>query len=98
MRRILLSMLLAVSLVGLVKAQEMTGDAAENDKKEILKIEQDKLDALRKDGLRKNASAAADWFHRYDDDGMIMVNLDGTITTKAEHEPKLRSHAAPVII
>jgi hypothetical protein len=92
MPRILLSTLVAVSLVGSVKAQEMTGEVAGKGKQEILKIEQEKLGSLK-----QNGSAAADWFDRYDDDGMITAGSDGLIETKAEHKARLRSSEVAIV-
>jgi ketosteroid isomerase-like protein len=92
MPRILLSMLLAGSLVGFVKAREITGDKAEEAKKEIAKIEQGKLITLR-----NNGPDAADWFHRYDDDDLVMTVRDGSTETKAEHEPKLRFNQVAIV-
>jgi len=85
-RGILLLMIAVVSLVGFAGAQEMTGRRAEKAKQEVLKIEQDKLG-----DLLQNGSEAADWFDRYDDDGMINAGSDGNIETKTEHEAKIRS-------
>ena len=92
MRRILFATLVGVLLVGLAKAQEMTGPVAEKAKKEVLMIETEKLG-----DLKQNGSEAADWFARVDDDGMILVRADGIIETKSEHEAKLRSSEAAIV-
>lgn len=92
MRKILFAMLMGVLLVGLAKAQEMTGSVAEKAKKEVLKIETEKLG-----DLKQNGSEAADWFDRVDDDGMILVRADGLIETKSEHEAKLRSSESAIV-
>ena len=92
MRRILLSVLVAGSLVGTLGAQEMTGEVAEKARAEVLKIETDKLG-----GLRQNGSPAADWFTRYNDDGSILANPDGTIETKTEHADRLRSKQVALV-
>ncbi len=92
MRRILFAMLVGVLLAGLAKAQEMTGPVAEKAKKEVLKIETEKLG-----DLKQNGSEAADWFDRVDDDGMILASADGVIETKSEHEAKLRSSESAIV-
>src|SRR6266404_1640621 len=92
MRRILFATLAGVLLVGLAKAQEMTGPVAEKAKKEVLKIETEKLG-----DLKQNGSEAADWFDRNDDAGMIMAGSDGLIETKSEHEAKLRSSQTAIV-
>jgi hypothetical protein len=92
MRRILFATLMGVLLVGLAKAQEMTGPVAEKAKKEVLMIETEKLG-----DLKQNGSEAADWFARVDDDGMILVSADGVIETKSEHEAKLRSSESAIV-
>ena len=92
MRRILFAMLVGVLLVGLAKAQEMTGPVAEKAKKEVLMIETEKLG-----DLKQNGSEAADWFDRVDDDGMILASADGVIETKSEHEAKLRSRESAIV-
>jgi len=86
MRRILLAMLLAVSLVGFVKAQEASGDTAEEVKKEIMKIEQEKESALEKD-----ASAQADWFERYNADDLDETTTTFGVRTKAQVLADFRS-------
>src|SRR4029077_12135062 len=92
MRGILLSMIAVISLVDFAGAQEMTGGGAEKAKQEVLKIEQDKLGHLR-----QNGPEAADWFDRYDDDGMINAGSDGNIETKTEHEAKIRSNQLAIV-
>lgn len=93
MRGILLSMIAVVSSVGFAGVQQMTGGRAEKAKQEVLKIEKDKLG-----DLRQNGSEAADWFDRYDDDGMINAGSDGNIETKAEHEAKIRSKQQAIVM
>lgn len=92
MQKLILSMLLAASWVVPVRAQEMTGEAAERAKSEVLKIEREKLG-----GLRQNGSTAADWFNRYNDDSMVLANPDGTIETKADHADRLRSKQVAIV-
>ena len=79
MQRFLLTILLAASLVGLVKAQEATRDTAEEVKKEIMKIEEEKESALE-----KGASAQADWFERYNADDLDETTTTFGVRTKAQ--------------
>jgi Domain of unknown function (DUF4440) len=85
MRRILLSMLLVVSLVGVVKAQT-AGAAAEQAKKEILALENEKEQAM----LRGSA-ASADYYERYDVDDIAYPYPDGSLPNKAEHIKALQN-------
>jgi hypothetical protein len=66
MQRLMLSVLLAVSLVGLVKAQEAAADKTEEVRKEIMQIEQEKGA-----GLRKSVDATVDWFERVNAPDMV---------------------------
>lgn len=86
MRRILSSMLLAVSLAGFVSAQETTGEKAEAAKKEIRNIEKGKVAGL----VGANAGHA-DWVERYDSDSIVQVNPDGSLLPKSQHVAELRS-------
>jgi hypothetical protein len=73
--------MLAVSLVGCVKAQDRAGeqsDIAKEVEKEILKLEHEKTQVLEKSG-----SIAADWFDRYFADDIDYVGSSGTIGSKA---------------
>ena len=79
MRTMLLSLLLAVSFAGVVNAQQMTGDTAEAVKKEILKIEEEKVA-----GLLRGGSEPGDWVKRYDADDIAQTNVDGSSPTKAQ--------------
>ena len=84
MRRILLSMVLAVSLAGVGHAQETTGNKAEAAKREIIQLEKEKAQALQ-------SSSPADWFDSHDADDVDYTNADGTIMTKAQHLAEWRS-------
>jgi hypothetical protein len=86
MPRILLSMLLVVSVVGFLKAQQATGKAAEEAKKEVMQFEKDKVPLLMKGG-----STFADFFDRVDADDVVIINGDGGTLTKAEHVANWRS-------
>jgi hypothetical protein len=90
MRRILLSMLLAVSLTGVVKAQQTTGTKAEVVKKEIIKIELEKVA-----GLLKGGSDPADWLKRYNSDDFVQVDdqalVAGSDQTRDELAAEMRT-------
>jgi hypothetical protein len=86
MPRILLSMLLLVSVVGAARAQQVTGKAAEEAKKEVLQFEKDKVPLLMKGG-----PAFADFFDRVDADDVVIINGDGGTITKADHVANWRS-------
>jgi hypothetical protein len=79
MQRFLLTILVAISLVGFVKAQEITGDKAEEVKKEIVKLEHEKDQALL-----SSRPACADWFDRHDADGLAYTGPAGDVWTKAQ--------------
>jgi hypothetical protein len=88
MRRYLFSILLAVSLVSFVNSQETTGKDSETDdkvKKEVLKYENDFVQALMKGG-----PSAADFIERVDADDIVMI-LDGKPMTKASLVARFRS-------
>jgi hypothetical protein len=91
MRRSLFSVMLAVSLVGFVKAQETTGDKAEEVKKEILKLEHEKVQALV-----TNGPACADWFDRHEADSDVRISGNGTRDTKARAVARMRSEQKKV--
>jgi ketosteroid isomerase-like protein len=89
MRRFVLSILVAVSLVCFVKAQETTAkraDAAKEVEKEILKLELEKTEVLKKSG-----SVAADWFDRYFTDDVDYIGSSGSVVTKAQSVDGFRS-------
>lgn len=88
MRKILLAMALAISLVGFVKsdAQQgpgftaMTGAKADEVRQEIIRLEADKLTALL-----KNGETAAEWIRSHDSDDIVEPREDGvTLTPKTE--------------
>ena len=84
MRKLLLAILLAVSLPGMIAAQAVTGEKAEAAKKEILKIEDEKVA-----GLLRGGSEPVDWIKQYDAEDVAQTNIDGTSPTKAEIEAGL---------
>ena len=87
MRGVLVSILLAAMCASIAQAEEMTGEAAEKAKQEIIKIETAKVGTLL-----KNGSTAADWFDRNNDASAIVVGADGSVDNKPEHLAKLRSN------
>jgi hypothetical protein len=86
MRRIFLSMLVIVSLVGFVKAQQTTGAAAEEAKKAVMQFEKEKVPLILKGG-----SAMADWLDRVDADDVVLINANGDSGTKAHQVEMWRS-------
>jgi hypothetical protein len=95
MRGILLSMLLAGSLAGVVKAQQTTGDKAEAVKKEIIKIELDKLA-----GVQRNISEHADWLKQHDASDLVRIDQSsstGSDETSDELEAEMRNGEYKVV-
>jgi hypothetical protein len=94
MRRLLCSILLALLLVGPVKAQMTTGQVAEKNaqaEKELVKYENDLIKAVLTGG-----SVAADFFDRDDaDDQDLLTN--GKVSTKAEHVAEWRSSSRKMV-
>jgi len=84
MKKLLLAILLAVSLPGMITAQAVTGEKAEAAKKEILKIEDEKVA-----GLLRGGSEPVDWIKQYDAEDVAQTNVDGSSPTKAEIEAGL---------
>src|ERR1700675_2437715 len=76
LQRLLLTVLLAASLVGIIKAQELTGDKAEQVKKDVLKIEEERAQALEKGDLAVLDRILADDY--------VYVNVLGELNTKAQ--------------
>jgi hypothetical protein len=85
MKKYFLVALLAGSLAGIIAAQAITGQKAEAVKKEIMKIEDDKVA-----GLLKGGSEPVDWIRRYDADEIAQTNIDGSTPTKTEVEAGLQ--------
>src|ERR1700692_3166058 len=84
MRKFLFVMLVAISAAGISGAQAVTGEKAETVKKEILKIEDEKVA-----GLLKGGSEPVDWIRQYDAEDVAQTNIDGSSPTKAEIEAGL---------
>lgn len=93
MRRFLLPILflLAVSLVGFVKAQEAAGDTPEEVKNEVMKLEHEKQLALK-----KGMSAVAEWFERVNTTDLAWMGPVG-IRTKAEVIADMKSGNQKVV-
>ena len=92
MRRILLSMLLTVSVSGLVKAQETTGPVAEGVTKEVMQLEREKVQCFL--STAKSNNNCADWIQKnYADGDLDITNLGGgpRRRTKAEVMDEIRS-------
>ena len=85
MRRILLAILLAVLSIGLVRAKEETGDTADKARKEVLKIENDKIPILVQGG-----DAAADWWSSHNDEDIAYTSSKGVLS-KAQVMDEWRS-------
>lgn len=86
MRRIALSMLGLFLFVGMVKAQQTTGEAAEEAKKAVLQIEEEKVPLILKGG-----PSFADWLDRVDADDLLIVSGSGATPTKAQQAEMWRS-------
>jgi hypothetical protein len=85
MRKFLLATLLTVWLPGMISAQAITGEKAETVRKEIMKIEDEKVT-----GLLKGGSDPVDWIKQYDAEDVAQTNIDGSSPTKAEIEAGLQ--------
>ena len=85
MRRFLLPTLSAFLWTGVVHAQEITGPKADEVRKEILKIEDEKVA-----GLLHGGSEPVDWIRQYDADDVAQTNIDGSSPSKAEIEAGLQ--------
>jgi enoyl reductase-like protein len=81
MRRFLLAILSAALLPGVMAAQAITGEKAEAVKKEIMKIEDEKVA-----GLLRGGSEPVDWIKQYDAEEVAQTNIDGSSPSKSEIE------------
>jgi hypothetical protein len=84
MRKLVLATLLAASWAATLGAQTVTGEKADEVKKEILKIEDEKVA-----GLLRGGSEPVDWIKQYDAEDVAQTNIDGSSPTKAEIEAGL---------
>jgi ketosteroid isomerase-like protein len=85
MRRIFFAAILAASLAGAVCAQDVTGPMAEAVKKEIMKIEDEKVA-----GLLRGRSEPVDWIVKYDAEDIAQTSVDGSTPNKAQIEAGLQ--------
>ena len=85
MRKVLISLVFAVVLPGIAAAQAVTGAKAEAVKKEIMKIEDEKVA-----GLLRGGSEPVDWIQQYDAEDVAQTNIDGSSPNKAEIEAGLQ--------
>jgi len=85
MRKILFAALLSVSFAGAVCAQEVTGAKADAVKKEIMKIEDEKVA-----GLLRGGSEPVDWIVKYDAEDIAQTSVDGSTPNKAQIEAGLQ--------
>jgi hypothetical protein len=85
MRKILLAVLWTAGMAGIVSAQAVTGEKADAAKKEIMKIEDEKVA-----GLLRGGSEPVDWIKQYDAEDVAQTNIDGSSPTKAEIEAGLQ--------
>lgn len=85
MRKFLLGILLGGSLAAMVAAQAITGEKADAVKKEILKIEDEKVA-----GLLRGGSDPVDWIKQYDAEEIAQTNIDGSAPGKGEIEAGLQ--------
>jgi hypothetical protein len=86
MRRLIFSIMLTVLMVSFAKAQETTGNTAEEVKKEILKLEHEKVQALM-----ANGPDCADWFVRHEADSDVRISGNGAKDTKAQAVTRMRT-------
>jgi Domain of unknown function (DUF4440) len=94
MRSSLGSMVLALSLVGVVKAQDSSWKRAEKQpeaEKELVKYENDLVQAVLKGG-----SAAADFFDRGDAEDQDLL-LNGKESTKARHVEEWKTSSRKMV-
>lgn len=85
MRKVILATILGISLAGTISAQAITGEKAEEAKKEILKIEDEKVA-----GLLRGGSEPVEWIRQYDSEEIAQTNIDGSSPGKAAIEAGLQ--------
>ncbi len=85
MRKILFAALLSVSFAGALRAREVTGAKADAVKKEIMKIEDEKVA-----GLLRGGSEPVDWIVKYDAEDIAQTSVDGSTPNKAQIEAGLQ--------
>lgn len=92
MQKLFLSFLVVILLVGIIQAQETIGPRAEAARKEILKLEDEKVA-----GLLRGGSEPADWLQRYDTEHIVNMRPDGSTNTKVELVTEMRKGNLKVI-
>jgi hypothetical protein len=85
MTKTLLAILVGTFLAGTVFAQAITGEKADAVKKEIMKIEDEKVA-----GLLRGGAEPVDWIKQYDAEDVAQTNIDGSSPSKAEIEAGLQ--------
>jgi len=85
MRRIFFAFLLSFTFAGVVCAQAMTGAKADEVKKEIMAIEDEKVA-----GLLRGGSEPVDWIAKYDAEDIAQTDVDGSTPNKAQIEAGLQ--------
>ena len=85
MKKLLLLASVAISVAATIGAQAITGEKAEAVKKEIMKIEDEKVA-----GLLRGGSEPVDWIRQYDAEDVAQTNIDGSSPSKAEIEAGLQ--------
>lgn len=85
MRKIILIALISAALPGVLSAQVVTDEKAEAVKKEIMKIEDEKVA-----GLLRGGSEPVDWIRQYDAEDVAQTNIDGSTPSKSEIEAGLQ--------
>jgi hypothetical protein len=84
-RKISLAVFLGLALAGSAAPQTVSKVKAEQVRKEIMAIEDDKLA-----GLLRGGSDPVDWIKKYDAEEIAQTNVDGSMPTKAQVEEGLR--------
>jgi hypothetical protein len=85
MRKLFLVALLLVGWARVAAPQALTGEKAETVKKEIMKIEDEKVA-----GLLRGGSEPVDWIKQYDAEEIAQTNIDGSSPGKVEVEAGLQ--------
>lgn len=85
MTKFLLAAVCGILLATTIGAQAITGEKAEQVRKEIMKIEDEKVA-----GLLRGGSEPVDWIKQYDAEDIAQTNIDGSSPGKAEVEAGLQ--------
>src|ERR1700680_179600 len=84
MKKILLSILAVVTVVGVAKAQEATGPATEKVKKEIIQLEREKIKQITTTTTTNDRSIIVNWEKQIDADDIDFESANGVYQTKSE--------------